>query len=641
MKKYFFIITILVSFLLHPQFLSRISASVTEEKVDELISNRSFDANTILVKYKNSEEISAINITLNKKPKEAINRTERELVRSKLLEALNNEDVEFAQPNYLYNPAAWVSKLGYTVPSTFDENKHWYYLKSGVPDAWRYQNCPNEEFCGGNPEVVVAVIDSGLAFEEFDDSDGLTGAKYAASPAYRGINLFQNEEEIPENGLDDDCNGIVDDYNGADTFAVILVGMETCDDETPIEVDEEFIKAGHPVDTYGHGTYVTGLIASDVNNPAVDTISPAFNISIMPIAANIHFDEFFTTQSVINGVAYAIEQEADIINMSLTTTYRDWLLEQVVTEAHEEGILVVSAAGNTASDELSFPAAFDTVLSVGAVNSDDKKSNYSNFGSTVDAVAYVGDGTLTSGNAVHQSTLACFGFCDEENISGGFKNYNLIGTSFAAPQVSALAALIKSNNPEATPDQLKNMITSTATDIGAVGRDNQTGFGVISFKDALDPSGMDVEGLDIVFRFYSPILRAHFYTIDENEKDYLIDNSSSVWTFEGEAFRAFKKNLELDPVYRFWSDEYKTHFYTIDSAEKIYVANELGSIWKYEGVAFYSYKDNLNLSPVYRFWSNNNRRHFYTTDPTERDYIQDSYSEDEWKYEGIAFYAFT
>jgi hypothetical protein len=398
-------------------------------------------------------------------------------------------------------------------------------------------------------------------------------------------------------------------------------------------------KAGHPVDTHGHGTYVTGLIASNIDTIEAPTISPAFNVTIMPLASNIHFQQFFSSQSVIYAIDYAVEHGADIINLSLTTAFPDPMIESAVDAADDAGVFVIAAAGNSNSTELGYPAGFDSVFSVGAINTNNTKSAYSNFGSSIDVVAYVGDGGGTSEYATYQSTLDCFGTCDSQTIASGFKNYFLIGTSFAAPQVSAYAALLKSRNPSLMSSDLKQVIRTSAVDIPPTGKDGDTGYGVIDFSTVTEiTSGGATEP---IHRFFSPVLGAHFYTISEIEKNMIQDTMASIWTYEGIAFRAQTENGDAKAVYRFWSDTFKTHFYTISESEKTSVARDFDdSIWRFEGVAYYAYPNSPSLTPVFRFWSPANSRHFYTTSVVERDGLIANFDESVWTYEGIAYYAF-
>ena len=145
-----------------------------------------------------------------------------------------------------------------------------------------------------------------------------------------------------------------------------------------------------------------------------------------------------------------------------------------------------------------------------------------------------------------------------------------------------------------------------------------------------------------VWRFWSPVLGSHFYTIDESERDNLIDNASDVWTFEGPVFLAATTGFDsgLAPVYRLWSDKFVTHFYTISEAEREAILADKAGQWTEEGVAFYAYPDGqqpADAIPVYRFWRPADDGHFYTADEAEKDTVQKMYK-NAYVFEGIVFY---
>jgi hypothetical protein len=146
-----------------------------------------------------------------------------------------------------------------------------------------------------------------------------------------------------------------------------------------------------------------------------------------------------------------------------------------------------------------------------------------------------------------------------------------------------------------------------------------------------------------VHRFWSPVLSRHFYTASEAEKDYVAANSNT-WTYEGKAFFAFDAPVAWNvmPVYRFWSSSLSGHFYTMSEDEKDYlIANYPTDVWAYEGIAFYAYPPGVepkDTAPVYRFWSDRLGSHFYTASESEKDSLIND-SAGAWTYEGIAWYA--
>jgi len=146
-----------------------------------------------------------------------------------------------------------------------------------------------------------------------------------------------------------------------------------------------------------------------------------------------------------------------------------------------------------------------------------------------------------------------------------------------------------------------------------------------------------------VYRFWSPKSGKHFYTIDVEEKEKLLIDFSQAWTYEGVAFAAFRDDSDplTRPVYRFWSDKLSAHFFTIDEQERDRFVKEQSKTWTFEGVAFYVYPSGLQPAmtvPVYRFWSPVKGGYFYTADEAEKDKLIAKYPKI-WSYEGIAWYA--
>jgi hypothetical protein len=174
--------------------------------------------------------------------------------------------------------------------------------------------------------------------------------------------------------------------------------------------------------------------------------------------------------------------------------------------------------------------------------------------------------------------------------------------------------------------------------VGAFGADDDTGLAYIY-------DGVSFQ-VSAVYRFWSPSLDRHFYTISQAERDYVIANWSTTWVYEGISYYAFPEDAVegLLPVYRFWSSVNESHFYTIDEAERdSVIATYPVHIWAYEGVAFYAYGAGDQPSgtmPVYRFWSGTYGSHFYTSDEAEKDFVIATYPPHIWAFEGIAWYAF-
>ena len=155
-----------------------------------------------------------------------------------------------------------------------------------------------------------------------------------------------------------------------------------------------------------------------------------------------------------------------------------------------------------------------------------------------------------------------------------------------------------------------------------------------------------------LYRFWSNQYSGHFYTIDESEKNYVIANYASVWSYEGIAYYVEKptyQNGQLgcygNAVYRFWSDSLAAHFYTMDQAEAQYVYNNLPA-WNYfEGAVFCAFTQSEASTllgsagkPVYRFWSNPYQNHFYTISEAEKNHVISTWPS-QWLFEGANYYA--
>jgi hypothetical protein len=155
-----------------------------------------------------------------------------------------------------------------------------------------------------------------------------------------------------------------------------------------------------------------------------------------------------------------------------------------------------------------------------------------------------------------------------------------------------------------------------------------------------DPAG----GRIPVYHFWSPTLQTHFFTIAAQEKQYLIDTWPYIWTFEGISYFTSPQGSDpnLTPVYRFWSPTLSSHFYTISEDERDFLVHQFPDVWSLEGIAFYVFAEGrqpADATPVYRFWSPSLGCHFYTADPNECDDIVRDESAT-WTLEGTAWYAY-
>ncbi|MFH1498180.1 MAG: S8 family serine peptidase [Verrucomicrobiota bacterium] len=242
--------------------------------------------------------------------------------------------------------------------------------------------------------VVVAITDTGMRTTHED----LTA------------NLWANASEVPGNGVVDDGNGVIDDVNGFNAITV----------------------SGNVADDNGHGTHVAGIAGARGNN-ARGIAGVAWSVRLMPIKF-LGSNGAGVSSDAVSAINYALNEGADLINASWSTTSRSQSLEAAIAQAGAAGVVVVAAAGNQASDLDAiprYPAAFDlpTVVSVAASARNRAFTAFSNYGRDRVDLAAPGEGILST---YHRA--------DDQ--------YALLsGTSMAAPMVTGALALLKAEHP--------------------------------------------------------------------------------------------------------------------------------------------------------------------------------------------------
>ena len=217
-------------------------------------------------------------------------------------------------------------------------------------------------------------------------------------------------------------------------------------------------------DREGHGTHVAGIVAGswDVDAGAAGV---ATNATILPIKA-ADGQGNFSDASIANGVRYAVRNGARVINLSLRGSDPLPQTSAAIAEARRAGVLVVAASGNDGQNRVTYPGAYEGVLTVGSsVNG--KRSNFSNGGDRLD---------LTAPGENVRSTQ-----------HGGYGDRS--GTSMSSPYVAGAAALVMARNPQWTAEQVKAHLERTATDFGARGKDRDFGHGEIDLFAAVFGAG--------------------------------------------------------------------------------------------------------------------------------------------------------
>ncbi len=234
---------------------------------------------------------------------------------------------------------------------------------------------------------------------------------------------------------------------------------------------------GDPTDRQGHGTFVAGTIAQKTDNgTGVAGVAP--DASILPV--KVMSDQGYgDMNAIVNGITWSTNQGAHVINMSLGSYYSSQSLQQACQYAHDNGVVIVAASGNEYASSVSYPAAYDTVIAVGASRYDGSRAAYSNTGSGLDLLAPGGDLSKDQNGDGYADGIL------QETIENGSWTYTFWeGTSMAAPHVAAAAALVMAQGVN-DPDQVAEILTSTATDVGSYGYDTQSGYGRLDLSAAV------------------------------------------------------------------------------------------------------------------------------------------------------------
>ena len=278
------------------------------------------------------------------------------------------------------------------------------------------------------------------------------------------------------------------------TVAVIDTGIS----EVPDLKATKFVKGYDFVndridasDDAGHGTHVAGTIAQSTNNN-YGVAGIAYEASLMPLKV-LGASGGGTVADIAEAIRYAADNGADVINMSLGGAGESQLMEDAINYAHQKGVVVIAAAGNSNQNSASYPARYPHVIGVAALDSVGVKAPYSNFGAGVDISA---PGGSEAGKIV-QETI------DPESGQSIFEGYQ--GTSMAAPHVAGVAALVKAAGVK-EPDEILNILKQSSR---VVKEDPLNHFGA-GHLDAAAAVKLAVRG-QITFRDFFRWLRDNGY----------------------------------------------------------------------------------------------------------------------------------
>jgi subtilisin family serine protease len=350
----------------------------------------------------------------------------------KIEDLKRNPLVEYAEPNYIVQIAdTSVAEPHHNLraPDVIPNDPYfpsqWNLHKIRAPAAWQITT--------GSDRIIVAFVDSGVDLDHPELKD----------------KIWTNPGEIPDNEIDDDGNGFVDDVRGWDF----------------VNWDSE------PQDDYGHGTFVAGTIAAETNN-GILIAGVSWGAEIMAIKV-FNREGGGEVYHINGGVLYAADNGAKIIHISgyvRSFAYSN-AMQNVVNYAHSQGALVVAGSGDPRDnnpfppDAYQYPAALDYVVSVAATDRYDERWSDSTYNDMVDVAA---------------PGVGIWSF-----VPGEYYPWSWSSTGLAAAHVSGLAALIWSVNPHLTHDQVEDIITSTAVDLGEPGWDEYFGWGRIDASAAV------------------------------------------------------------------------------------------------------------------------------------------------------------
>ena len=240
----------------------------------------------------------------------------------------------------------------------------------------------------------------------------------------------------------------------------------------------------HANDDNAHGTHVAGTVAQSTNN-GIGVAGVAYGTTLMPVKV-LNAGGSGTSYSLADGLYYATDHGANIINMSLAwPVYQlsgTWVafnpgavVSNAIEYAYNHGVTLVAAAGNDGASVVAYPAAYDQCIAVGATNSAESLASFTNRGSALDLTA--------PGQSILQQT-----FNPNTKVVSDFGYWYFSGTSMASPHVAGVAALLFSSGVT-DPAEIKRILYETAEDHGAMGWDSQYGWGIVDAYAAVSSVG--------------------------------------------------------------------------------------------------------------------------------------------------------
>ncbi len=393
------------------------------------VTTEEYVPNQIVVKFKTKTSAAEIDKKIAQEGGEKVYESKYQPI--KVVKTPPGKSINQLIAKFKKDPKVEYAKPNYLIKATMIPNDplysyQWHFYNStyggiNMPTAWDKSQ---------GQGVIVAVVDTGVAYENY--------GKYGLAPDLANTNF------VP--------------------------GYDFVNNDT------------HPNDDEGHGTHVTGTIAQSTNNN-LGVAGIAFSASIMPVKV-LDNNGNGTYVQVADGIRYATDHGAKVINLSLGGAVPDPYLESAVQYAYNHGVTIVAATGNDGANQVDYPAAYDNyVIAVGATRFDEAVTYYSNYGSSVDITAPGGDLTVDQNGDGYVDGVLQQTFASHQPKNFGYYLYS--GTSMATPHVSGVAALILARNLNFTSDQVRNFIQSTAEDHGISGWDQYYGWGIVDAAAAV------------------------------------------------------------------------------------------------------------------------------------------------------------
>lgn len=309
------------------------------------------------------------------------------------------------------------SKDGFT-PNDPDYPKQWNLRMIHMPTAWQRSH---------GKGVVVAVLDTGIAYEDYDD--------FKQVPDLKGVKFKKGYDFVN-------------------------------DDE-------------HANDDHGHGTHVAGTIAQATNN-GEGVAGVAFEATLMPVKVLNHFGSG-TSADIAEAIRFAADNGANVINMSLGGGGYSKVMADAVEYARKKGVTVVAAAGNAGRPRVEFPAAYPGAVAVAAVGPHGTRAPYSSYGKELDIAAPGGDKRQGDAGGILQNTI------DPRDVSRSvYAAYQ--GTSMATPHVAAVAALLYAEGASG-PDEVEKALYAGAKRVGDQAWTEEYGHGLLDAEASLQALG--------------------------------------------------------------------------------------------------------------------------------------------------------